>query len=134
MGESKSADVVDKLVRAVGGKFNGLKFNIWRRTAQSVISMRHPEVAYIIDGQQCPKQMKVQSRGRIPSRTTPATTRSRGQQPGTEDVTPAEAHDEDQEGKQTGEHQESTPPSSATYSYSKVFTSSSSITTLVFRL
>ena len=56
MGESKSADVVDKLVKAVGGKFNGLNSHIWRRTAQSVISMRHPAVAYIIEEQECPEK------------------------------------------------------------------------------
>jgi len=31
MGEStKAADAVDKLVRAVGGKFTGLKYDIWK--------------------------------------------------------------------------------------------------------
>ena len=49
MGQSKSADDVDKLIRAVGSKFNGLNFDIWRKTARSVISMGHPEVAYIIN-------------------------------------------------------------------------------------
>ena len=43
MGESKSADIVDKLVRTVGGKFNGLNFEIWRRTAQSVITCATPK-------------------------------------------------------------------------------------------
>ena len=64
MGQSKSADAVDKLVRAVGGKFNGLSVDIWRRTAQSVIRMRHPEVAHIIKGQKCPERIKIQQRGR----------------------------------------------------------------------
>ena len=49
MGDSKSAHVVDKLVRVVGIKFTGLNFDIWRCMAQSVISMRHSEVAYIIN-------------------------------------------------------------------------------------
>ena len=60
MEESKSANIVDKLVRAVGGKFNGLNFDMWRRTAQSVTSMRRPEVAYIFEGQKCPEQIKIQ--------------------------------------------------------------------------
>ena len=42
MGESESADVVDKLVRAVGRKLNGLKFDVWSEGAQTVITMRHP--------------------------------------------------------------------------------------------
>ena len=54
MGESKSADVVDKLVRAVGGKFNGLN-STYGEGGQSVISVRHPEVACIIEGQKCPE-------------------------------------------------------------------------------
>ena len=53
-----STDVVDKLVRAVSGKFNDLNFDIWRRTAQSAISRRHPDVAYIIAGQKCPEEIK----------------------------------------------------------------------------
>ena len=58
MGESESADVVDKLVRAIGSKINGLNLGIWRRTAQSVISMRHPEVAYILKGKNVPNKLK----------------------------------------------------------------------------
>ena len=42
MRESKSAGVVDKL-------------------GQSVSSMRRPEVAYIIEGQKCPEQIKFNS-------------------------------------------------------------------------
>ena len=95
-GSPKSADIVDKLVSAVGGKFNGLKFDAWRRTAQSVISMRHPEVAYIFDGQRCPIN-KSSIKGKGPKQNDTGNTRSRGQQPGTEEVTPAEAHDEDRE-------------------------------------
>ena len=115
MVESKPADVVDKLVRAVGGKFNGLNFDAWRRTAQSVIRMRHPEVAYIIEGQKIPEQIKTQQPGRTPTRQSPAITRSRGrQQQGTEDDTPARDEGEDQEGEQQREHQGSTPTSSAT--------------------
>ena len=114
MGQSKSADVVDNLVRAGGGKFNGLNFDVWKRTAQSVISMRHPEVAYIIEGQKCPEQIKTQQRGRTPTRQSPAITRSQGQQQGTEDDTPARDEDEDQEREPEGEHQGPTPTSSAT--------------------
>ena len=43
--------------RTVGGKFKG---PMSRRTAQSVNSLRHPETAYIIDGQQGPEVNKVQ--------------------------------------------------------------------------
>ena len=112
--ESKSADIVDKLVRAVGGKFNGFNFDIWRRTAQSVISMRHPEVVYIIEGQKCPEAIKIQHRGRTPARQSSAITRNRGQQQGAEYDTPARDEDEDREWKQQGEHQGSTPTSLAT--------------------
>ena len=76
--------------------------------------MRHPEVTYIIEGQKCPKKNKIQQRGRTPTRQSPAITRSRGQQQGTEDDTPARDEDEDQEAEQQGEHQGSTPTSSAT--------------------
>ena len=114
MRESRSADAVDKLVRAVGGKFNGPNFDIWRRTAQSVISMRQPEVAYIIEGQKCSEHIKIQQQGRIPTRRSQAITRSRGQQQqGTEDDTAAGDEDEDREGEQQGD-QISTPTSSAT--------------------
>lgn len=42
MGEStKAVDAVDKLVRDLNGKFKGLKFDLWKSTAQSVIIMRH---------------------------------------------------------------------------------------------
>ena len=55
MGEStKTGDAVDKLVRALNGKFNGLKFDVWKRTAQSVISMRHAGISDILEGRPCP--------------------------------------------------------------------------------
>ena len=76
--------------------------------------MCHPEVAYIIEGQKCSEQIKIQQRGRTPTRQSPAI-RSRGQpQQGTEDDTPARDEGEDQEGEQQREHQGSTPTSSAT--------------------
>ena len=71
-------------------------------------------MAYIIEGQKCSEQIKIQQRGKTPTRQSPAITRSRGQQQGTEDDTPARDDDEDQEGEQQGEHQGSTPNSSAT--------------------
>ena len=121
---------MDKLVRVVGGKFNGLNCDIWKRTAQSVISMRHLEVAYIIEGQKCPQQIKIQQRGRTPTRQSPATTRSRGQQQhGTEDNTPARNEDEDQEGEQQGEHQGSTPTSSATARSSELVPATAAVPT-----
>ena len=51
----KGCDAVDKLVRALNGKFNGLKFNVWKRTAQSVISMRHAGISDILEGRPCPE-------------------------------------------------------------------------------
>ena len=71
-------------------------------------------MAYIIEGQKCSEQIKIQQRGKTPTRQSPAITRSRGQQQGTEDDTPARDEDEDQEAEQQGEHQGSTPTSSAT--------------------
>ena len=56
MGESTIAgDAVDELVRAPKGKFNGLKFDVWKRTAQSVISMRHAGISDILEGRPCPE-------------------------------------------------------------------------------
>ena len=56
MGVSTEAgDAVDKLVRALYGKFNGLKFDVWKRTAQSVTSMRHAEISDILEGRPCPE-------------------------------------------------------------------------------
>ena len=45
--------LLDKLVRALNGKFNGLKFYVWKRTAQSVISMRHAGISDILEGRPC---------------------------------------------------------------------------------
>ena len=78
MGEStKAGDAVDKLVRALNGKFNGLKCDVWKRTAQSVISMRHAGISDILEGRPCPEPELVSprpsSRGSRPSR---AVTRS----------------------------------------------------------
>ena len=54
MGEStKSGDALDKLVTALNGKFNGLKFDVWKRTAHSVISMRHAGISDILEGRPC---------------------------------------------------------------------------------
>ena len=44
-GGSISADVVGKLVKAVGGKLNGIMFGIWTGTTHCEITMRHPDVA-----------------------------------------------------------------------------------------
>ena len=46
---------VDKLVRALNGQFNGLKFDVWKRKAQSVISMRHAGISYILEGRPWPE-------------------------------------------------------------------------------
>ena len=52
MGEStKAADEVDKLVRAV----NGVKLDLWKRTAQSVINMRYSESSDILEGRPSPE-------------------------------------------------------------------------------
>ena len=72
--------------------------------AQSVIIMRHPEVAYIIEGQKCLEQIKIQQRGKTPTLQSPAITRSREQQQDPEGDTPARDEDEDQKGEQKGEH------------------------------
>ena len=63
MGEStKAGDAVGKLVRALNGKFNGLKFDVWKRTAQSVISMRHAGISDILEGRPCPEPELVSPR------------------------------------------------------------------------
>ena len=62
MGEpTKAGDAVDKLVRALNGKFNGLTFDGWKRTAQSVIGLRHAGISDILEGRPClePKQKLV---------------------------------------------------------------------------
>ena len=53
-----AGDVVDKLVKAIGGKFNGTGFDVWCRTAKSVISLRHPGVSSLIDGRPCPDAVR----------------------------------------------------------------------------
>ena len=73
MGEStKAADTVDKLVRAVNGKFNGHTFDVWERTAQSVISMRHSGISDILEGRLYPEPKLIRPRpssmGSRPSR------------------------------------------------------------------
>ena len=78
------------------------------------VRMRHPEMAYIVEEQKRPVQIKIQPRGRTPARQSPAIRRNRGQQQGTEDDTPARDEDEDQDGGQQGERQASTPTFSAT--------------------
>ena len=60
MGEStKAGDAVDKLIRALNGKFNWLKFDVWKCTAQSVISMRHAEISDILEGRPCAKPKSI---------------------------------------------------------------------------
>ena len=78
MGEStKAGDAVDKLVRALNGKFNGLKFDVWKRTAQSVISMRHAGISDILEGRPCPEPELVSPRpSSRRSRPSRAVTRS----------------------------------------------------------
>lgn len=56
MGEStKAADAVDKLVRAVGGNFTEIKYDMWEHTRQSVISMRPSGISDILEGRPCPE-------------------------------------------------------------------------------
>ena len=63
MGESmKADDALDKLVRALTDKFNGLKFDIWKRTAQSVIRMRHAGISDMLEGRPCPEPELVSPR------------------------------------------------------------------------
>ena len=63
MGEStKAGDEVDKLVRDLNGKFNGLKFDVWKRTAQSVISTGPAGISDILEGRPCPKPKLVSPR------------------------------------------------------------------------
>ena len=78
MGEStKAADAVDKLVRAVNGKFNVLKFDDWKRTAQSVIRMRHSGISDILEGRPCPEPKLISPRPPfMRSRPSRAVTRS----------------------------------------------------------
>ena len=73
--------------------------------------MSHPELAYIIEGQKCLEQIKIQQRGKTPTLQSPAITRSREQQQDPEGDTPARDEDEDQDREQQGEHQDSTPSS-----------------------
>ena len=49
------AVALDKLVKALDGKYNGLKFDVWKRTAQSVICMRHADISDILEWSPCPK-------------------------------------------------------------------------------
>ena len=78
MGEfTKAGDVVDKPVRALNGKFNGLKFDVWKRMAQSVISLRHAGIFDILEGRPCPEPKIVSPRpSSIRSRPLRAVTRS----------------------------------------------------------
>ena len=78
MGEStKAGDAVDKLVRAPNDKFNGLKFDVWKRTAQPVINMRHAGISDISEGRTCaePEQISPRPSSRR-SRHSRAVTRS----------------------------------------------------------
>ena len=56
MGESpKAPDAVDTLVKAVGGKLNGLRYDVLKRTVLSGINMRHSGVSDILEGRPCPE-------------------------------------------------------------------------------
>ena len=78
MGEStKTDDAVDKLVRALNGKFKGLKFDVWKRTAQSVISIRRGGISDILEGRPCPEPKQISPRqSSVRSRPSRAVTRS----------------------------------------------------------
>ena len=78
MGEStKAGDAVDKLVRALNGKFIGLKFDVWKRTAQSVTSTRHAGTSDILERRPCSEPKLISPRpSSMRSRTSRAVTRS----------------------------------------------------------
>ena len=78
MGEStKSADAVDKLINAVGGKFNKFRNDAWKRTAQSIRSMRHSGVSEVLEERPCPQPAYIRPRTNFAtSRHTRAVTRS----------------------------------------------------------
>ena len=78
MGEStKAGDAVDKLGRAPNGKFNGIKLDVGKRTAQSVISVRHAGISDILEGRFCPEPKLVSPRpSSRRSRPSRAVTRS----------------------------------------------------------
>lgn len=81
MGEPKSANAPDKLVRAVGGKFNSLVFGVYREERQSVVSIRHPEVACTIERQKCLEQkLKLMNEGIALTLRSSAIPKRRGQQ------------------------------------------------------
>ena len=78
MGKStKAGDAVDKLVRALDGKINGLKFDVWKGTAQFVISVRYAGISDILEGRPCPEPERISPRSSsITSRPSRAVTRS----------------------------------------------------------
>ena len=78
MGESsKAGDAVDKPVRALNGKFNGLKLDVWKRMTQNVISMRHAGIYDILEGSPCPEPKPMSPRpSYIISRPLRAVTRN----------------------------------------------------------
>ena len=59
---TKAGNAVDELVRALNGKFNGRKFDIWKRKTQFVISMRHAGISDILEGRPCPEPELVSPR------------------------------------------------------------------------
>ena len=68
---------MDKLVRALYGKFNGIKFDVWKRTAQSVVIMRHAGISDVLEGRPCPEPKLFRPRpSSIRSRPPRAVTRS----------------------------------------------------------
>ena len=74
MRESKKAgDAIDKLVRALNDTFNGLEFDVWKLTAQPVISIRHAGISDILEGRPCPEPKlispRLSSRKSRPSRS-----------------------------------------------------------------
>ena len=93
MGEStKAGDAVGKLVRALDGKFNGLKFDAWKRTAQSVICVRHAGISDVLEGRPCPEPKLISPH--------PSSIRSR----------PSRAATRSQAADETGTHSGETPP------------------------
>ena len=77
MGEpltnAAAADAVDKLDKAVGGKFNGTDFDVWYGTAQSVISMQHSCNADILHGRPCTPTIYEKTKGKAGKRKKQST-------------------------------------------------------------
>ena len=101
-GSTKAAGAVNKLDRAVGGKFNGLKYDVRKRTVQSIIRMCHSAVSDILERRPCPEPVdflpRTTSAMRRPTRsvTCSQVVDKSTTQPGTGGAPPADQDKEDQ--------------------------------------